>query len=392
MPVFSGEPLEQSASQRWATCRGAILATCLLLLALGCRTKVPIHVWAPGEVAAPRDAMVALAPVAGNAEIARKIEQELLLQRPAAKADIALFTAEQLAVSSPIRLASTAALSSDLTAIKAARAVGADILLHGELLSAHLEPESDDGFQQPENVNMNQMFFQRLRKKQHKQESLLLSWRVIATRSGETLGTKIFTMRTADALKKYPDLANQYESETDLLLAASARETWTALAPVVVKDEVRLASPWLQPGAWGVRRGVKAAKQGQWELAEERWQKVVDWFPMSAAAHHNLAVAQAAREDFTAAKQQLLKARGPFAWRLPGETLFWLDRQHRNYHQAHAIPKPIEGWAFPEPVSSPAIQLAPPIDIEDLPWWTAIPFAKPPSWTWQDWLRQSILL
>lgn len=362
----------------------------LLISLVGCRATVPVHVWTPSQVAAPLGAKVALAPLAGNPDLARQIEMEMLHQRPIAKADVALFTAEQLAERFPVRLASTAALTSDLTAIKAAQAVGADLLLQGEILSAKLQPaEEQSGETKP--VNMNQLFFLRRQAKELKDESLLLSWRILDVDSGRTLGTQVFTLHTRQALKQYPDLAATHENDTDALIAASARETWKSLAPVVSKESVRLSVPWFQPGAWGVRRGVKAAKTGQWQLAEARWQRVANIFPFNASAHHNLAVASAAREDFALAKQQLLKARGVFAWRLPGETLFWLDQNHRNYQLAHGLPKPIEGWSFPEPANAPVLESAPPIDLEDLPWWTAIPFAKPPEWTWQSWLTQPLV-
>jgi hypothetical protein len=159
-----------------------------------------------------------------------------------------------------------------------------------------------------------------------------------------------------------------------MLIAASARESWKLLSPTVVKDRVRLAVPWLQPGAWQVRRGVSAAKHGQWSIAELNFRQAADRFPFNAAAQHNLAVALAAKEDFSGAKERLMRASGPLAIRLPGETLFWLDQQHRRYHAAHGIPRPVEGWAFPEPNENQPLIDAPPIDIEDLPWWTAIPF------------------
>ncbi|MEM8733348.1 MAG: hypothetical protein AAGG44_03950 [Planctomycetota bacterium] len=371
------------------TMSALVRAVCLLLAFVlsGCRSTVPIHVWNAAEVETPTNAKVALAPLAGDRTLAARVEQQLLLQRPAAKADVALFTAEQLAMRSPIRLASTASLSSDLTALKAAEAVGAEVLLQGEILDADLKQREDSDV--PEITNMNQRFFSLDQDEDQFNESLLISWRVIEVETGKTLGTHILTLRTEDAELQYPDLANAFTDRTEMLVAASAREAWKTLAPVVVKEEVRLSKPFFLPGAFGVRRGIRAAKAGQWEQAEERWERVTRWFPFNAAAQHNLAMAYAAREDFAASKQQLLKAKGPFAWRLPGETLLWLDKRHRSYNSAHGIPRPIDGWAFPDhPTESIALE-APPVSIDELPWWTAIPFAKPPGWTWEGWLRQA---
>ncbi len=148
--------------------------------------------------------------------------------------------------------------------------------------------------------------------------------------------------------------------------------------------------PWVEPGAGLVRRGVRTAQQGNWQQAQVDWQTAADRHAFNSSAHHNLALAHAAREDFAAAKRELMLARGPFSHRLPHETLFWLDQKHRLYHQAHGIPVPLAGWAFPEPNAlSSLAHAAEPIDIADLPWWTAIPLVKPPHWTWRAWLSQA---
>lgn len=351
----------------------------LSMACLGCRAPAPIHVWEPGQVQTPARAKVALMPISGDPLLAERIEQAIFQQRPAAKADVALFSGEQLAQNSPVRLASTAAMNSDLLGLKAAQAIEADILVHGEILAHDIDLSDPEA--PPEQVDWNNAFLQKRNDKQpEKKESLLLSLRVIDTDSRETLGAHSFTLHTKDARKLYPDLDASYpDDKTSMLIASSAREAWKLLSPTVTKHRVRLAVPWLQPGAWRVRRGVAAAKKGQWQVAETHFQKAADRFSFNASAQHNLAVALAAREDFAAAKKRLMKATGPLAIRLPGETLFWLDQQHRRYHEAHGIPIPIEGWSYPTPPENPRLIEAPPIDIADLPWWTAIPFTKRPE-------------
>ncbi len=357
---------------------------CLIACSLvcGCRTTVPIYVWRPPQVDTPVGATIALAHVAGDPELSWRIEEAILAQRPTACADIALYTADQLFERSPIRLASTSSLNNDSTALQAARATGADILIQGEILATDVTLddllEADQASEQRAKENMNQTFFKRLYQSSNDEPNhrMLLSWRIIDVPSGRTLGAHSFTLYTKGVAEEYPDLEASEQNPAALLIAGSARETWKTIAPVVDRDEVRLAVPWLQPGAWGVRRGVKAAKQGNWPLAEKRWQKTAKWFWFSAPAHHNLAIAKAAREDFAGAKQELVKARGLFNFRLPSETLFWLDQHHRSYHKAHGLDKPIDGWAFPEPSDIvPYQSYATPINLEDLPWWTAIPGA-----------------
>ncbi|MCA9133409.1 MAG: hypothetical protein KDA45_09650, partial [Planctomycetales bacterium] len=368
---------------------GVSLLVLACALQAGCRRFAPIYTWQPPQVAAPPQAQVALAPIAGNGELARRIEQALLAQRPAARADVALFTAQQLAAGAPIRLVSTAPLTSELSAIHAARTLGADILLQGEILASNIELDSAEPEPQQKNINMNQAFFKRTDSQDTSNESLLLSWRVIDVASGRTLGSQGFTLHAQQAADQYPDLALLQSTPSELLIAASARETWKTISPYVAQDRVELAVPWLQPGAWRVRRGVAAARKGDWQLAEQHWSRVVNNFSFNAAAQHNLALAEAAREDFPAAKLRLQKARGLLAFRLPAETLFWIDQNHRLYNQAHGLGKPEEGWAFPEPtINQDDVHDVTPVDIASLPWWTAIPFAKPPGWTWHAWLRQ----
>ncbi len=363
------------------------LAFCAVLACttIGCRRSVPIHVWHPPQTTLVPAARVALAPIAGSPELARRIEQALLVQRPQVRNDLAILTPEQLTESSAVRLASTAALTSDILSIQAARAAGADVVLQGEILNAdvNLEPTSET----PKVTNWNLAFF-RKQDDQAKHEKILMSWRVIDVASARTIGTASFNLETQAAIKQYPDLDFVEHDQTQLLISASARESWKTVAPFVTKDQVRLAVPWLQPGAFTVRRGVAAARKGNWELAQQRWERTTKYFWFNAAAHHNLALAHAAREDFPAAKDQLRKATGPFSIRLPSETLVWLDQQHRYHNQALGLGIPTEGWAFPEPVPNQQVESVPTVDVATLPWWTALPLAKPPGWTWQGWLTQ----
>lgn len=379
-PMLASRNLINCSHLAWLHCTAIAV-----IFFVGCHTVAPIYVWKPPQVVAPPAAKIALAPVAGDPEISRRIENAMLAQRPAACADLAVFTSQQLMDCSPIRLASTAPLNNDATAIYAARAAGADLLLQGEILATDITlndlAEAERLEEEQQNSNMNQLFFKRLGQSENSIEArrILLSWRVIDVATSQTVGSQAYTLYSQSAAEQYPDLAQAETTAANLLIAASARQTWQAIAPVVSKDQVRLTIPWAQPGAWLVRRGVRAAKKGDWPKAEELWQKASDRYWFNASAHHNLAIAMAAREDFSAAKQELSEARGVLSFRLPHETLFWLDQQHRDYHRAHGLATPSEGWAFPEHRELTIVERdAPPIDLDALPWWTAIPFMPLP--------------
>ena len=365
------------------------------LLLVGCRRSVPIHVWLPPEASVPPAGRVAIAPIYGNPELAAALHQALLTERPRIRADLAIITPDQLREQSSVQFASTATLANDVISVAVARQAGADILMQGVILDADIDLQSlaaPKVEQKPEEIDWNQAYFNKKEEGPAKHEKIVLSWRAIDVASGQTIGSHSFNLATEQAIEQNPDLEFAQHDQTQLLISASARESWKTVAPFVGKDNVRLAVPWLQPGSFTVRRGVRAARKGNWELAQQHWQRGADgWWP-HAAAHHNLALALAAREDYPAAKAELQKATGPLSLRLPPETLVWLDQQHKLHNQSLGLGRPAEGWAFPEPnpranedAAARPIVVA---DVATLPWWTAIPFAKPPGWTWQGWLSQ----
>lgn len=331
-----------------------------------------MHVWQPPEVNLPRGAKIALAPVAGDPQVARQLEQQLLAQRPAAKADVAIFTAEQLVALSPVRLASTDSLSNDIVALNAARAADADVLLHGEILRLNL----DFGEELPKNepVNMNLAFFQRFEAAKSPEESLLIGWRVVDVATGKHLGDHSINASSRRAAKQYPELLGMHQDATDLLLAATARETWKTISPVVVKQKVRLAKPsLLSPAVLHVKRGNNAAKLGQWQIAQANWKKATQgWLP-SASAHHNLALAHVANENFVDAKKEIERAYGIFGNRLPTQTPYWIDQQHRRYNKAHEMGVPTDGWSFvTADMVSHELKPAKPLSLEETPWLPAL--------------------
>jgi len=59
-------------------------------------------------------------------------------------------------------------------------------------------------------------------------------------------------------------------------------------------------------------------------------------------------------------------------------------------HYARLVPDPQTGWIFPAPKEQ-IVEYVEPVDLEDLPWWTAIPFVKPPGWKWKDWVMQPVV-
>ncbi len=362
-----------SAGVRFACC------ACLgIAFAIGCRSSTPIYVWQPARYTCPHDAKIAVAPIAGAESLAGRVETAFLTQQPTARADLHLINSQQLVAKSPMRLVSTSALQNDATAIQAAQNASANLLLEGEVLSAKLIDPKD---RKPPQHN-----------EPPENELLLISWRLIDVATSRTLANQVVSIDTLRADRDYPDMIFTHPDPTDRLIAASARDSWKGLAPSVERDKVELMVPWLQIGAMPTRSGIVDANKGRWDLAEQKFSLAARRNPFNIAAHHNLAIAQAAREDFPAAKKQLSDVSWPLSWRLPAETRFWLDQRHRQFQAAHGLGVPTEGWLFPDPVESTELAPTTPTNIEDLPWWTAIPLTKPPGWTWRAWLTQPWVL
>jgi tetratricopeptide (TPR) repeat protein len=86
-------------------------------------------------------------------------------------------------------------------------------------------------------------------------------------------------------------------------------EFMEVLVPQPATVEVRLAAgEWYAMGSRDLRRGIRLAKQGRWDEAEELWEQVLKRSPANHAALYNLAVAAGQRQDFAAAEEYALQA------------------------------------------------------------------------------------
>lgn len=340
--------------------RLALFLFFLQVILSGCRTSAPIYVWQPPQVSVEREAKIAIAPLVADPLLARAIEIAMLEQRPAIRADLAVLTHEQLLEAVPVRFASTAVMISDLNALKAAQALGADVLVCGQVYSYDVDWLADGKTPHASTQNFNQKFLQRLTGSTTNDPGfhILMSWNIMQVSTGRSIGSEQFLIHSRDVLESYPDLQHLADQPTYQLITAAARETWKSIAPSVTRQQVQLASPWLQPGALRVQMGNRAAKQGQWEEAERHWRYAAGWWLPTPAAHHNLAIALAAKEDFSGAKEQLCRVGWPFRGSLPLESPMWLDLHHQRYHEAHGMPPPQEGWSFPQPEPLPSTNLS----------------------------------
>lgn len=372
-----------------------ILSLWLCVVALmfcGCAMSAPMHVLHPSRLSVPAAKRIAFAPIAAREALAAELEQAILAQSPSVRGELQLLTAQDLMAASPIRLASTAPLTGDLTALMAARHAQAELLLMGEVVQDDLS-----GAQLEENANVPPEIAQYKAinmpligpSSLQRPERVAVAWRVFDVASGQQLGSQTLAIDRMVADREYPDLQYAFPMPRERVIAASARQTWQSVAPYLAKEDVVIALPWFQPGAGQIRRGNAYARIGRWDQAEQEWTIAASRYPWSNSAKLNLAIAQVAREDFEAGKATL-GTMGPLRLRKrQAETLVWMDQRHRWYHESLGLTPPEGGWAFPEPARDlppPAPSTAP--SPEEAPWWTVIPFTKPPGWTWQQWIFQ----
>lgn len=351
-----------------------------------------MHVLHPSRLNVPCVSRVAFAPIVAKGRLSGEYENALLAQTPGPQGQLQVLTASVLAAAAPVRMASTAPLTSDHTAIHAAKVAQADLLLIGEIVQEDLEDPTNiiDGLPPELNAYRSTGPLNLAPGSVQRPQRIAVAWRIFDVQSGRVLGTHTSAIDRIEADRKYPDLALAIPTPRERVIAASARETWQSVTPYVEKENAVLALPWMAPGASQVRRGNGFARSGRWDLAELEWTAAATRHPLSNSAKHNLALAQMSREDFGAAKQTL-GSMGPLRSRkLQSESLIWIDHRHRWHHAALGIAPPPEGWAFPDSeiaANRPVVPSTAP-DPEDLPLWTAIPFTKPPGWTWRQWLFQ----
>ncbi|MFN7730844.1 MAG: tetratricopeptide repeat protein [Pirellula sp.] len=350
----------------------------------------PMHVWKKPQLAQGGPVRVAVAPVGGDVELSQRLQQALVVSQPQTMQKLAVVHPEQLERMGGIQLAAYDGQPSEMASLGAARRVGAQYLLSGQIVQHDLEAQPV----------VKRKWYQLFPPRQH-QESMTVKWVVYEVSSGRRIGENVVAIDRQEAEKEYPDLAFQASGDIKVI-AASARKSWQSVLPTTTAEQATLDLPWLMPGSTQVRKGNAYARMGRWEEAEREWQDVASAHPWNTAAWTNLSLAAVAREDFSLARDRLKHANTKL-W--PGDetkkTQVWIEQQQREYHEAFEIPPPAEGWSFPDPVVPTADSVGAPLDkdsvqsepksLDEMPWYTAIPFVPPPGWTWSQWWSQSML-
>lgn len=283
---------------------------------------MPVHTWKPPELESTVGKQVVVADVVGPKDLAQNLHERLLANPPKDPGrQTRLISSDVLQDKSQIQLAAASKVeTSDIVLASVARSEGYDYVLRGEVLEDR-----------------------RIRKPQDEPKKLTVSWQLFALGDQRPTGGSPVAVDVESAIEKYPDLA-LLGSEDEVLRSAVVRETFGLITPSIQKRHAQIAIPYLLPGSKDVRRGNIAAYKGQWGEAESIWKEAVERHPSQVAAIHNLALAAAASQDFSRAKELVRRAIRLQPVKLYKETLVWIELRQREYHEAFQLPDPPEGW------------------------------------------------
>ncbi len=108
-----------------------------------------------------------------------------------------------------------------------------------------------------------------------------------------------------------------------------------------------------------MRQGNGYARQGRWDLAEEKWQDVASKYPSSKTAWNNLAISAVAKEDFELARDRIEHAKSFIPWDRARKTERWIDEKQHDYHRALGLPDREGGWLMPDPPARASLDEVP---------------------------------
>lgn len=317
---------------------------CLIVASLllgGCQSTAPIHVWSVPVIDSVVGMRVAVAPLAGDPQVALPLHRAMLRQQPRTPGrEVFAINAAALESTEVVRLTSaTEGEPSDLALLHLARQHAIDWVLQGEVLAERGRPRH--AIQSPAVVTAGgHTSFDnpapRATDPAPEAEGLAavrVSWKLVSvTGSSPLAGQPLVTHR-------------QPGQSTEDLIAEAAEAAWELVTPHVRQDQTQLSAPRLAWGSRDLRRGNEAAARGQWQQAEQIWSAVLHRHPAQHAAMHNLAVAAVARQDFPAAQRLIAQALRRRNSSLYQDTAVWIERRQRDYHAAFSLPDPPQGWA-----------------------------------------------
>lgn len=172
----------------------------------------------------------------------------------------------------------------------AARQADIDAVLTGTIVSEETRPRAIH----------SRVSFSRKAPQTH--SSMTVEYRLIDTRTGETLSQNRISCLEPES--RVPD-----EQLQETLIQRCGLEVVSQLTPQCGDCSIALANcPWMARGSFQVRQGIRSAEKGDWDSAVLAWESALRANPSNDAALFNLALAAASRSEFETAEELALEA------------------------------------------------------------------------------------
>jgi len=282
----------------------------LLTVASGCAQTARFHVWQPAEFDVAGIHRLAVLNFRGHDDIGQLARTELV----ARLWDSGFFTLiDPTELNATMRAQPLSVEGSDdiAAAIAAGRRLGVDAILVGEVIRHRAggqmdheqmvrtgPPDSRRPSIRPGEVGHAGVHHRPL---PSRETSIALSLQLVDVHTGQTRAQRQASYRAdGEILNGQGYLPSQKAANLEMI-QKWAREMTDLLPPHLISYEVELASPRFGLAAIEIRRGNSYALKGNWEKAAVCWQTALTLEPKSHVAMYNLALAHAARFDYSRA-------------------------------------------------------------------------------------------
>jgi tetratricopeptide (TPR) repeat protein len=232
-------------------------------------------------------------------------------------------------------------------AIEAARAIGVDAVLCGQVVSYNVV----DDLQTDHHVELGGSSSKNAKTGESssgvgfgldstqtltREASVSLAVKLIDVRTGELRAARQFAHTFHGQRVNGQGELPTREAILTKLLNECSQDAIRMIAPHYVPQQVTLARQYYGKGLSDVRAGNKLAVQGKWPDAVRHWEAAVRENPQNHAAEFNLAVAAEARQDFPAARQHVEAAIKSYAATEYQKAKARINRGEQQYQAALA--------------------------------------------------------
>lgn len=328
----------------------------MLLVMSGCAITAPATAWQPAQMDV--DGMHRLSVIEFSGEHGNSVSAALA----ARLWENEFYTLVDSSNLAPIRVASASEIQDVVQPadyLDSARGQGVDGLIVGDVIEYHCEDQvlshtdvlvatgqaADDRHGlQTSGTDVGVSHQQTI----HREATVAIAFRLVEVDTGKVRATRK-TMQSFQGDYGANTAGMPAKGEVlDELTQKCIDEFITVLAPHEVPLQFSLArSHWFQRGQTMVRQGNDLARRGRWEEAIAAWKQALERNADNDAALYNLAMAHAARSDFSAAEDYAIKAmnvkhRDLYADGLDQIRSLAADHEQtlRQRHQARQVPSP----------------------------------------------------